>query len=109
MGAELQCGVAMSSAFQTGTQAITIIDEPILWELSDPNNDVTDPESYVPYVGANPECEGANQICVIEAPSDGEPTPRPDIAAVHLLMEDLGYFQEYHEARNQSKAVRYKN
>lgn len=100
--------VFISSAFQgnTNSNELSTVDQ--LWELSAPNKDVTDPESYIPFIGVNPECHGVGQICVIAAPSTGGTTPRPDISTVTGLASDLQSFQLDGQPHNSSRAVSYK-
>lgn len=100
--------VSMSSAFQTGEKIKVTDDTPIFWEFVGPGMDLTDPQNYAPFPGDESHCDGNAEICVIEAPSDGEQTPKPDINSVVELENDLDHFQQTGEVRNESNAVWYK-
>ena len=100
--------VSMSSAFQRGEKIKLTDDTPMLWELSDPgNSDVTDPESYIPFLGDDPECPGGAEICVIEAPSRNT-SLTPDFSEVEHLEADLIEFSQTGNPSNASGAVQYK-
>ena len=97
-----------ASAFKSNNNVRGQVNDPY-WEVIDPLGDLSDPNNYRPYSGTgDPDCQGDQQICVIQAPSTGGPTPKPMISSVPDLHEDLELFEETGVPSNESEAVQYK-